>query len=252
MGTARDHTAHTTATPPTTDRWDEPTGATPRGTIIVLAGRGESAGVYARLGRRLSADAYRVRAVRDVTDRVSYSAHLVRGLIAESDVEPVVLVGSDAGAVLALRIASEAGSGVAGVVSAGMPRGTGIIADEQAQLDARTACPVHRAVLSDPTLADPTALARDLPDGLTLPRPGDITVPVLAVHGAADVVATTAEALSYYDDIPNTRVAIVDRGLHDILNDLTHRSVAATIVLFLEQLRNGGVPTIRVLEAARS
>ncbi|MCU1440922.1 MAG: alpha/beta hydrolase family protein [Rhodoglobus sp.] len=239
-------------TPPTTDRWDEPTGATPRGTIIVLAGRGESPAVYSRFGRRLSADAYRVRAVRDVTESVAFSAQLVRSLVAESEVGPVVLVGSDAGAVLALRIASDRRSGVAAVVTAGLPRGTGIIADEYAQLDVRTACPVHRQVLANPELADPRALARDLPDGLTLPRPGDITVPLLALHGSADVVATTAEALSYYDEVPRARVAIVDQGLHDILNDVTHRSVAASIVLFLEELRNGGVPTIQVGEAARS
>jgi alpha-beta hydrolase superfamily lysophospholipase len=239
-------------TAPTTDRWDEPEGAKPRGTLIVLAGRGEAAAVYARFGRRLSADAYRVRAVSDVTTSVGRSAQLVRNLIAESDVGPVVLVGSDAGAVLALRIASDPRSGVAAVITAGLPKGHGLVGDEQAQLDVRSACPVHRLVLNDRHAVDPTALSRDLPPELTLPRPIDVTVPLLAVHGGADVVATASAALAYYDDVPNARVAIADGGRHDILNDLTHRSVAATIVLFLEQLRNDGVPTIAMATEAAS
>lgn len=238
------------STPPTLDSWDEPVGASPRGTVIVLAGRGESAGVYGRLGRRLSADAYRVRAVGDVTASVSRSAQLVRSIVAESTVGPVVLVGSDAGAVLALRLASERHSGVAAVIAAGLPNGTGIAGDAQAQLEVRTACPVHRGVLADPGLFDPLALSRDIPAHLTLPRPQDVGVPVLAFHGGADLVASPEAALAYYDDVPSSRVAIVAEGRHDILNDVTHRSVAATVVLFLEELRNNAVPTLQFAGAA--
>jgi len=233
------------STPPTSDRWDEPVGATPRGTLIVLGGRGESAAVYGRFGRRLSADAYRVRAVGDVTTSVSRSLQLVRGLIAESEVGPIVLVGSDAGAVLALRLASERHPGVSAVITAGLPNGTGIAGDAQAQIDVRSACPVHRRVLSDPDALDPLALSRDLPANLTLPRPIDVAVPLLAFHGGSDLVASPSSALAYYDDVPDARVAIVPDGLHDILNDVTHRSVAATIVLFLEELRNNAVPTLQ-------
>ena len=233
------------STPPTTDRWDEPVGATPRGTLIVLAGRGESAAVYGRFGRRLSADAYRVRAVEDVTVSVSRSAHLVRSIIAESEAGPVVLVGSDAGAVLALRIASERHSDIAGVIVAGLPNGTGIAGDAQAQIDVRSACPVHRGVLAEPGVLDPLALSRDLPGNLTLPRPADIAVPLLAFHGEADLVASPAAALAYYDELARARVALVPEGRHDILNDVTLRSVAAQIVLFLEELRNNAVPTLQ-------
>jgi len=233
------------STPPTSDRWDEPVGATPRGTLIVLAGRGESAAVYGRFGRRLSADAYRVRAVSDVTSSVSQSLQLVRSIIAESGAEPVVLVGSDAGAVLALRIASDRRARVAGVITAGLPNGTGIVGDAQAQIDVRSACPVHRSVLANPDALDPLALSRDLPSSLTLPRPADIAVPLLAFHGSADLVASSDAALAYYEDVPNARVAIVPDGRHDILNDVSHRSVAATVVLFLEELRNHEVPTLQ-------
>src|ERR1700761_8447022 len=43
--------------------WTEPEGLTPRGTIVVIPGRGERPGVYERFGRRISGDAYRVHAV---------------------------------------------------------------------------------------------------------------------------------------------------------------------------------------------
>lgn len=240
------------STPPTIDRWDEPVGANPRGTLIVLAGRGETAAVYARFGRRLSADAYRVRAVRDITGNPARSAQIVRDLIEDSEVGPVVIIGSDAGAVLALRLASEPRSGLAAVITAGLPSGRGILADEQTQLEVRSACPVHRLVLTDAEAVDPTALARDLPSELTLPRPADIGIPLLAIHGSDDIVATPDEALSYYEEVPTARIAIVQGGRHDILNDVTHRSVAASIVLFLEELRNGGVPTVALTEAARA
>ena len=45
--------------------WDEPDGLIPRGTVVVIPGRGETPAVYERFGRRLAGDAYRVRAVID-------------------------------------------------------------------------------------------------------------------------------------------------------------------------------------------
>ena len=45
--------------------WDEPEGIAPRGTLVVLPGRGEHGGVYERFGRRIAADGYRVRALAD-------------------------------------------------------------------------------------------------------------------------------------------------------------------------------------------
>jgi len=233
------------STPPSIERWDEPLGATPRGTLILLAGRGEAASVYTRFARRLSADAYRVRVVRDVTDDPKASTVTVRALIAESEIEPVVLIGSDAGSVLALDIASDARSGVAAVVSAGLPSAHGLLADAQTQLDARSACPVHRRVLEDALAVDPLALARDLPRELRLPSPASVRVPVLAIHGSIDSIASISEVQSYYRQLSQARVAVVNDGRHDILNDVSHRSVAATIVLFLEEIR-AGVPTLQL------
>jgi hypothetical protein len=45
--------------------WKEPDGLIPRGTVVVMPGRGALPAVYGRFGRRLAGDAYRVRAVAD-------------------------------------------------------------------------------------------------------------------------------------------------------------------------------------------
>jgi alpha-beta hydrolase superfamily lysophospholipase len=83
-----------------------------------------------------------------------------------------------------------------------------------------------------------------------------ILVPVLTVHGGADAISAVDDALAVYSAIPDAESYVVDGGRHDILNDVTHRSVAATIVLFLERLRNPGrprvvLPAAEVLTAAR-
>ena len=47
----------------TAANWAEPEGIAPRGTLIVIPGRGEGPELYERFGRRIAADAYRVQAV---------------------------------------------------------------------------------------------------------------------------------------------------------------------------------------------
>jgi hypothetical protein len=45
-------------------------------------------------------------------------------------------------------------------------------------------------------------------------------------------------------------VTVIVGGRHDVLNDLSHRTVAATIVLFLERLRLGAdLPVIAKVAA---
>jgi alpha-beta hydrolase superfamily lysophospholipase len=113
----------------TSPAWSEPAGLDPRGTLLVIPGRGEQPAVYERLARRLSADAYRVR------------------------------------------------------------------------------------VLHDPT---------------------------------SDAIA---DAREQYRRAPAAQLVSIAAGRHDALNDLTHRTVAATIVLFLERLRLGrDLPAIATSE----
>ena len=220
-----------------TVEWREPAGLTPRGTLVVLGGRGEPPEVYARFGARLAADAYRVLVVSTADPAGPAARDEIAALLADPDlVGPVVLVGSDAGARLALDLVADGGAAPAALVLAGLPVGGPVVlgswpADE---IEARTACPTHQGVLrrsSRGSLIDRPVLPR-------LDRGVDLRgVPVLAFHGADDVISPVRTVLDFYAGAGVTEIHVVAGGRHDIVNDVTHRSVAATLVLFLERLR---------------
>jgi pimeloyl-ACP methyl ester carboxylesterase len=219
--------------------WNEPDGLSARGTVIVIAGRGEAPGVYERFGRRISSDAWRVRVVSDAHEDVAAARGRVRALLADADLpSPHILVGSDVGAALALQLAAEGVDSLDGVILAGLPtsrthRASG---EEQAL---RSACPVHRRTLEDESLIAPGALELPIPDELLDLDSTGVTVPVLVVHGEADPVVSLDDAVGFAHTLGDAEFVSIAGGLHDILNDLSHRSVAATIVLFLERLKAG-------------
>lgn len=206
--------------------WNEPDGVAPRGTLVLLTGRGEPPAVYERFGRRLSADAYRVRVVE--THDLEGTRPAVRTLLEDDDSpRPKVLIGSDAGAVYAAALAAELDADA--LIIAGLATGTHTSSWE-GELEARTACPAHRRVLA--AHAQRGGLADELPElGHETPA-----VPTLIVHGANDPLTAPQEVFAAF---PVARRALVAGGRHDVLNDVSHRSVAATIVLFLESLRLG-------------
>jgi alpha-beta hydrolase superfamily lysophospholipase len=237
-----------------TVEWREPAGVNPRGTLVVLGGRGEPPEVYARFAARLSADAYRVVVVSTADPAGSAARTEVAALLADPAlVAPVVLVGSDTGARLALDLVAEAHAGVSALVLAGLPIG-GTATDAAwlpDEIGARTACPTHQGVLrrsSRGSLADRPVLPR-LGRGLDLHG-----VPVLALHGADDVISPLPPVLDLYRGAGVPEVHVVAGGRHDILNDVTHRSVAATVVLFLERLRAdaGLAPLVVTTPTARA
>ena len=237
--------------------WDEPAGATPRGTLVLLPGRGESPAAYQRFGRRLSADAYRVRLVPvdpyDAGDVDRARTDVEKLLADESLPGPKVLVGSDTGATLTALWASEVAADAVVLAGLALPgvdgatdAGPGTSWDDE--LEGRSACPVHRAVLqSDPDFRR-GALGRPLPwRSVVLEAPSR---PVLVLHGTADRVTAAHDAVAAYLSSPLARVRLVEGGRHDVLNDVAHRSVAAVLVLFLESLRLGsGLPAV-VTQAA--
>jgi alpha-beta hydrolase superfamily lysophospholipase len=228
-------------------RWDEPEGLSPRGTVIVVPGRGELPGIYERFGRRLAADAYRVRAVASPADDADLAVRQIRDALATGPA-PVVLAGSDTGALFAVAlVASGRLSEAAALVLAGLPAGTGEAGDDatagtaswDAELEARTACPTHRGRLGGDILRR-GALYEPVPDGWT--ERADlkaVPVPVLGLHGDADQVSPLAAARERYAAAPHAELVSLAGGRHDAFNDITHRTAAATIVLFLERLRNG-------------
>ncbi|GAA0466912.1 hypothetical protein Ade02nite_93260 [Paractinoplanes deccanensis] len=230
--------------------WTEPDPVPLRGTLIVLPGRGESPGVYERFGRRLATDAYRVHVVQAPTDDPGRTRDQVDGLLATADPErPVVLVGSDAGAAYAAHLAATAPAPFAALVLAGLPVSAAAAParswDEE--LDARSSCPTHRARITQAGVRR-AELFTDLPAEWFDPAtPARITVPVLGVHGRADTISPIGNARAWYARVPRAELIGIAGAPHDALNDQTHRTVAASIVLFLERLRAGA--PIAVAEA---
>jgi alpha-beta hydrolase superfamily lysophospholipase len=234
--------------------WTEPDGIAVRGTLVVIPGRGEQPEHYERFGRRISADGYRVHAVSDPT----VDAELTQAQVSDqlSGPAPRVLVGSDTGALFAAALAA-AGQvqGIDGLVLAGLPAAnSGPPAGQAArawdeELDSRTACPTHRARLSGPGLRR-GALYEPVPDGWTERADlGEVTVPVLGLHGTDDPVSPLAVVRARYAIAPIAELVSIAGGRHDALNDLTHRTAAATVVMFLERLRLGpGLPRIAISE----
>lgn len=217
--------------------WDEPAGGTPRGTLILLPGRGDTPASYARFGARLAADAYKVRLVPVDLEDLADATDRVGKLIADESLpSPKVLVGSDTGATLAALLGPELP--VDAVVLAGMalPESGGVDSWED-EVAARTACPVHRRLIAEDAGFERGALNAPLPwTALDLAAPAK---PVLVLHGAADTITAAATATAPYVGAPGAWVRLVENGRHDVLNDASHRCVAAVLVLFLESLRLG-------------
>jgi pimeloyl-ACP methyl ester carboxylesterase len=201
---------------------------------MLIPGRGEHPGVYERFGLRLSADGYVVVAA------AQNPADDLAALLATDAPGPVVLAGSDIGALYALTLATDPAT-VAAVIAAGTPTGPAIAdVDWEHELGQRTACPTHLARLTADNhlgrgqLAVP--ISADLIDAARIARP---RVSVLFIHGSADSVAPVAGIAELAASQPSALLAIVRDGRHDILNDVSHRTVAATIVQFLERIRAG-------------
>ena len=205
----------------------EPAGLNPRGTLVVLPGRGERPGLYARFGRRLAADAYRVHVLADETE--------IKALLDQDPPAPVVLVGSDTGALQALRLAGTLD--VHGLVLAGLPDAESTSdVDSAEEPELRASCPSHQKLLRDKDLFQPGELGTISVEPI---EPPAVTVPVLGLHGDNDPISPVDRACASYAALPDARFATVADGRHDVLNAANHRSVAATIVLFLERLRLG-------------
>jgi alpha-beta hydrolase superfamily lysophospholipase len=225
--------------------WDEPAGGTPRGTLVVLPGRGETAASYERFGRRLGADAYKVRVVPVSLDDVTEVADTVGKLLADESLpSPKVLVGSDSGATLAAALAAELPVDAVVLAGIALPDSAAVGSWED-EVAARTACPVHTRVIGEDDGFRRGALNEPLPWSSFDPTPLD--KPVLVLHGAADRVTPATSVLGLFPPSDSVTVRLVEGGRHDVLNDATHRSVAATLVLFLESLRLGpGLPAVVV------
>ncbi|MFD8362327.1 alpha/beta hydrolase [Streptomyces hygroscopicus] len=235
-----------------------PEGLRTRGTVIVVPGRGETRATYARLSKRLAADAYRVRvidapAVEDgdpanFADRLSGALDGTAG--DDGIVHPVVLIGADSGAAATAALLGRTDLPAArrpdAVVLAGLPgQGPGAVDTWDEELDVRTFCPTHRSALTQDSQVRRGALRAPVPDAvLTAAYDSDPGVPVLFLIGDADPLADHEALTRTAKSLDRARLAVVHGAHHDVLNDLQHRSVAAEIVTFLETLRNELRPVI--------
>ncbi|MER5787559.1 alpha/beta hydrolase [Streptomyces sp. NPDC001980] len=248
-----------------------PEGLLVRGTVVVVPGRGESRATYERFGRRLAADAYRVRVVDppalDTADLPGALARFGTTLAAavagttpdgtDDVVRPLVLAGADAGALaiaaLLTRPETEGAPRPDAVVLAGLPGRTSATAGGtwEDELDVRTSCPTHRARLTDDTRFRRGTLT-DAVDTvlLTAAHESELAVPALLLTGDADPLADRDALDRAAKSWPRARLAVVRGAHHDVLNDLQHRSVAAEVVTFLETLRNDLVPVVTVESSA--
>jgi alpha-beta hydrolase superfamily lysophospholipase len=230
--------------------FDNPPHLAARGTVVVLPGRGEDATVYERLGLRLSFDAYRVRVLDDPTRDPAAATTAVKALL--DDPIPHVLLGSDTGALFAALLVAERTVTVDGLVLAGLPITPvrGEAPDWEAELEARTTCPTHRARLTDDESFRRGALwTAPPPDWLDRANPAAIPVPVAGLHGVDDPLSTVDEVRGWFSRLPHGELVSLAGTAHDALNNQTHRTAAAVAVRFLERLRLGAeLPAIDRVE----
>lgn len=232
----------TAGSAPTLGVWDNPPAVAPRGTVIVVAGRGEHPGVYERFATRIAFDGYRVRVVGDPTADEETVAEHIRLVLADPDLPaPRVLVGSDSGAAYVAAAAATGKAAVEGLILVGLPTDEATAqnsADWDAELGQRTACPTHQGRLNNDPHVRRGALGEAVPaNWLTDGDLSRIQVPVLAVHGESDSVSSPAAARTRVAAATTAEFVTIAGGQHDALNDATHRTAAAVVVLFLERLR---------------
>ena len=67
-----------------------------------------------------------------------------------------------------------------------------------------------------------------------------IGVPILGLHGAEDPISPLAAVRPRFAAAPDAELVSITGTRHDALNNMTHRTAAAIIVLFLERLRQDG------------
>ena len=233
--------------------------AEPRAAVVFLHGFGEHTGLYHRYGFALNAAGIDLWAVdqfghglspgiRGQFGTLEDSARLAERLteIAEATRPglPMVAQGHSYGAVVTLFGLIDSPSRYRAGVISGAP-----LVPIAEMLDVNTALNLDPAGLaSDPfyldciendplafTDADSRGLTRELDRawdrfGAELP---ELTVPTLAVHGEIDPIASPGAVRAYAEQVPALRFRDFPGTRHDVLNDITHREVAATIVAFI-------------------
>ncbi|KHO19719.1 lysophospholipase [Mycolicibacterium setense] len=232
----------------------------PRAAVVFLHGFGEHTGVYHRYGFALNAAGIDLWAVdqfghgltpgtRGDFGSIEDSSALAEALTAVAEHEtpgiPLVAQGHSFGSVVTLfRLLGEPDRYRAGVISGAplVPIPEMLDRDTSLDLDPSwlSSDPFYLDALENDPLAfvdaDGAALTRELDRawdrfGAELPT---LTVPTLALHGSADVIAPAGAVKAYADEVEPLQFKEFPGGRHDILNESVHRDVAAAIVEFID------------------
>ncbi len=233
-----------------------------RAAVIFLHGFGEHTGLYHRYGFALNAAGIDLWAVdqfghgltpgeRGDFRSLEASGALADGLtelaLAEAPGIPLVAQGHSFGAVVTLfRLLDAPEHYRAGVISGAplIPIPGLVDADSTFEIapSQLSADPFYLDAMENDPLAfvdaDGGPLARELDRGwdtFGAKLPG-LAVPTLAVHGSNDPIAPVGALRAYAEQIGPLSLVEIPGGGHDILNDVTHREVAAAIVEFVESV----------------
>lgn len=231
----------------------------PRAAVIFLHGFGEHTGLYHRYGFTLNAAGIDLWAVdqfghgltpgvRGDFTTLEASNGLADGLAelvltATPDI-PLVAQGHSFGAVATLfRLLAAPDQYRAGVISGAPLIPVPDLVDANSTFEILpsqlSADPFYLDSMENDPLAfvdaDGGPLARELDRGwdrfgAELPA---LALPTLAVHGSNDAIAPVGALRAYADQIEPLTLMEIPGGGHDILNDVTHREVAAAIIDFV-------------------
>jgi alpha-beta hydrolase superfamily lysophospholipase len=231
----------------------------PRAAVIFLHGFGEHTGVYHRYGFALNAAGIDLWAVdqfghgltpgeRGDFTTLEASIGLADGLAELASTAtpgiPRVAQGHSFGAVATLwKLVDGAGPYRAAVISGAplVPVPGLVDADSTFEIapSQLSADPFYLDQMENDPLAfvdaDGGPLARELDRGwdtfgAKLPA---LAVPTLAVHGSNDPIAPIGAVRAYAEQLEPLSLLEIAGGGHDILNDVTHREVAAAIIEFV-------------------
>lgn len=215
-------------------------------TVVIFIGRGETPELYRRLGARLAYDSFatHVFAGEDVTNELDIErlSRQVEAIVERDGTDQLFLLGSDAGALVALALAANERLDVIGVVIGGYTTARLETAvDWDGEIAVRSACGAYRERFEK----DPAAIRGALHDLEIAPRLVDLAVPekveapVLVLRGEDDALSSASDAEALTTRFPQARLLTLRAGHHDVFNDRNSRTVAARIVEFIEWVRGG-------------
>jgi len=231
-----------------------------RGRFVILQGRGDDASYYERLGRRISSDGYTayvpLETVKTTHDAADLWNDLTQGWHRET---PIIALTVDSSAGYFTHAVSNS---LLNLVPDALVL-TGIALQNDAtsryashgtdELALRSACPIHRAVVKA-AVGTGQLLASDIepidPTPPIVPAHTVGVLPSLIIHGSNDDISPVEQVRSTLHDWTKAELVSVHNGLHDVLNDVNHRTVSGEIIAFAERLRLGAdAPNIVTKEA---